>query len=122
MVRRSDLPAAAASTLLGPWNLESVQEPDGSVKQGLDPTGVTADFRPDGRFEFRAGHNQYNAVFRMDRGELIFDTRSTLTTRGSAPQDLRYITLLDTEPCWRSTVDDASLELRSDGGTWRFRR
>jgi hypothetical protein len=83
---------------------------------------VTADFRPDGRLQARAGYNQYNAIYRVDDGALTLATRSTLTSRGAPPLDLKYIALLEIATRWRSTVEGASLELRSDAGTLRFRR
>jgi heat shock protein HslJ len=122
MVDTSGYPAGLASQLLGAWRLESIQEAGGAVAHISDPTRVTADFRPDGRVHARAGYNQYNAVYKTDGRRLVLDTRSTLTTRGSPLQEIRYIALLDTERSWRSTVDDASLELRSDAGTLLFRR
>ena len=122
MGRTFDLPVGVASKLLGPWELESLQERGGPPVLVSDSARVTADFRPDGRLQARAGYNQYNAIYRVDDGALTLATRSTLMSRGAPPLDLKYITLLEIATRWRSTVEGASLELRSDAGTLRFRR
>jgi heat shock protein HslJ len=113
---------AAASGLHGLWALQSLQESAGPVVTAPGQERFTAEFRTDGRIHARADCNRCSAVYEAGDGTLALNGLMACTRAycQSSPLDTTYAKLLGEVATWR--VEEATLELRSDAGTLRFRR